>query len=91
LQTERTIDQLDLAIETYGYSFTPEVHKGTLDVREMVSQAITGKIQVLTIRLAAVSNLSGKTLNDETANGLNKVIDELIAAATKANNINPKD
>jgi hypothetical protein len=87
LQTERALQQLDLAISTYGYSFTPEVHKWALDVREMTSQAITGKIPVLSIRLAASSKIAGNKLDKLASSGLQEIVDELIKAGRKAKRV----
>jgi len=83
LQTERCIRQVDLAIATYGYSFTPEVHKWALDVREGLSQAITGSIPVLSIRLAAASSEANKKLKPSLEDGVKGIVDELIAVGRK--------
>jgi len=87
IQTEHAIRQIDLAIATYGYSFTPEIHKWALDVREGVSQAITGKLSILSIRLAAISKNSDKLLDESTSSGFKDTVNELIAAGQKAKNV----
>jgi hypothetical protein len=86
VQIERAIQQLDLSIETYGYSFTPEVHKWALDVREAISQAITGKAGVLNIRLAALAK-AGSRLDNQAIKGLEEIVDELLAAAKRARKV----
>jgi hypothetical protein len=90
-QTERTIQQLDLSIETYGYSFTPEIHKWALDLREAVSRAITGKIAVLSIRLEAASKNADKKINDLAAEGLSEIVDQLLAAAKTSRRVKLED
>jgi SHS2 domain-containing protein len=78
LQTERSIGQIDLALSTYGYSFTPEVHKWALDVREALSQTITGEIPILSIRLAATSKKSGNKLSHSDIIGVKEMLDKLV-------------
>jgi frataxin-like iron-binding protein CyaY len=87
LQTERAIQQIDLAVATYGYSFTPEIHKWALEVRETISQALTDKIAVFNIRLAAITNNRDKPLDKQARAGFLEVVNELLAAGLKAKNI----
>jgi hypothetical protein len=87
VQTERTIQQLDTAISTYGYSMTPEVHKWALDVREKLSQAITGKETILSIRLGAASKQPGSKLSKDDQRGLEKILDELVKVGFEAKNV----
>jgi UDP-N-acetylglucosamine transferase subunit ALG13 len=86
LQTERSIRQIDLAISTYGYSFTPEIHKWALDVREAISHAITGKLAILDIRLAAASRRSDKPLDKLARDSFGETVEELIDAGRQAKN-----
>jgi hypothetical protein len=87
VQTERTIQQLDTAISAYGYSMTPEVHKWALDVREKLSQAITGKETILSIRLGAASKRPGSKLSKDDQRGLEKILDELVKVGFEAKNV----
>lgn len=91
VQTERAIQQLDLSIETYGYSFTPEVHKWALDLREAISQAITGKIAVLSIRLEAASKNAEHKIDSLAAEGLSEIVDQLIATAKNSRHVKLED
>jgi hypothetical protein len=86
-QTERAIRQIDLAIATYGYSFTPEIHKWALDVREAISRAVTGKLTILDIRLAAASKRGDKPLDKLARDGFSETVQELIEAGRKAKNV----
>lgn len=87
LQTERSIDQLDMAIAIYGYSFTPEVHKWALDIRENLSQTISGKLAILSIRLAAVSKDIDVPVRANDVVGIMKLIQEITAVARHANDL----
>jgi hypothetical protein len=91
LQTERAIRQIDLAVATYGYSFTPEVHHWALGVREQLSQSITGELPVLSIRLAAASKNADDKLNNHDRKGIEELIDRLIKVGKKAKDITVKD
>jgi hypothetical protein len=84
LQTERAIGQVDMAISTYGYSFTPETHTWALDIRERLSQAITGEIPILSIRLAAVSKNADDSLKKTDREGVESLISRLLAVAKKS-------
>jgi hypothetical protein len=78
IQTERAIGQVDMAIATYGYSFTPETHTWALAVRESLSQTITGQIPILSIRLAAVSKSADDKLRRSDKEGLEALIKRLL-------------
>jgi hypothetical protein len=86
LQTERTIQQLDMAIATYGYSFTPETHQWGLKLREQLSQAITGKIPILGIRLKAASSHGDECIKQSDADGLTQLIPALLSVGKNAQN-----
>jgi hypothetical protein len=87
VQTENTIRHIDLAIATYGYSFTPEVHKWALDVREAITNAITQKIEVLGIRLAAASKNAQKPLDKNAAAGFEQTVRKIIDVGKMAQNV----
>jgi hypothetical protein len=84
LQTERAIGQVDMAIATYGYSFTPEIHTWALDAREHLSQTITGQIPILSIRLAAVSKSAGDKLCESDMEGVKTLISRLLKVGKQA-------
>jgi uncharacterized membrane protein YccC len=77
-QIQNSIYQVDIAIATYGYSFTPEAHKWSLDVREGLSQSITNESPIISIRLAARSQHADDKLGNREIKSLSRVVDELI-------------
>lgn len=77
-QTESAIREIDLTIATYGYSFTPEVHKWALDVRESLSQSITGQMPLLAIRLCAVSKVVDNKIKKSDRAGVEELIKKLV-------------
>jgi hypothetical protein len=85
LQTERAIGQIDMAIAIYGYSFTPEVHKWALQVREKLSQSLTNKIFILTMRLAASSKQADGKLKRSDSKGLEALTSDLLKVEKLAN------
>jgi hypothetical protein len=78
IQTEQAIAQVDMAIAIYGNSFTPETHKWALDVREALSQCITGRISILSIRLCAASKDTQEILRATDRVGIAKLTGDLI-------------
>ncbi len=89
-QTEDTIWQLDISMATYGYSFTPEIHKQILELREELAGTITGKFDILNIRLAAITKLGNKKLSKPEISTMQAIIDELMAVSKQAEKIHVK-
>jgi hypothetical protein len=77
-QIQGSISQIDIAIATYGYSFTPEVHKWALEIRESLSQTITNESPIISIRLASRSKHSQDKLDDREVMSLTHIVEELI-------------
>lgn len=86
-QTEKAIEQIDLVIAIYAHALTPETHKWALGVREALSQSITGKLSLLSIRLGAASSNGNKSLRDHDRAGLAHLITELIDVGVSADQL----
>jgi tellurite resistance protein len=78
-QISETVRQIDVSVATYGYSFTPEVHKKVLQSRERLDNVTTSKLSVLDIRLNADSGKSGTKISKEDAFSIQEIIKELLA------------
>jgi hypothetical protein len=79
------VGQIDMAIAVYGYSFTPETHRWTLEVREVLSQCVTGRITILYIHLSSISRAIDEKLRPADHEGISRLIKELIAVGKIAN------
>jgi hypothetical protein len=84
LQTERSVEQVDMAIAVYGYSFTPEVHQWALRLREQLSQTITGQIPILSVRLMAASSRGDSPIGKTEKDGVRQMLKNLLAVGEQA-------
>jgi hypothetical protein len=89
-QVEDTVEQIDLTISTYGYSFTPELHKWALDLREKLSQTVVGKPPVLDLRFTP-GNKEAKKLTKAESKALSEIVKEVLLCAKKAKNVKITD
>jgi hypothetical protein len=78
-QTEETVQQIDISLATYGYSFLPEIHKEILILREKLDNAVEANPHLIGIRLSAVSSRANNKLLKVEVSAMQKLINELIA------------
>jgi predicted unusual protein kinase regulating ubiquinone biosynthesis (AarF/ABC1/UbiB family) len=86
-QIEITVRRIDSSIATYGYSFTPEIHKASLALREKLEQTATGKRALLSIGLTAASSKASSKLSLAEQDSLLEITNELIRIAKQADKL----
>jgi hypothetical protein len=77
-RVDESVKNIDIALATYGYSFTPEVHKWALNIRESLSQTLTGNLSILSIQLAASEKIKHNKISPEDAETLKQITDALL-------------